>query len=481
MTDIVQRVETIFTADVTALKAAAASVQGDFDKAGESAAKAQAKARESFVKVQGGFTNSAGTNDFTRAAFGGRRSEAFASDAMLDELERMRAAAKAAADLRAAAKAAKPPVVDLGEALKSVGTKAGGSTDEISSFRDRVKGAIGPAEDMRSGLAMLRENIGMFGLAIPSLVLGIVEIFTSMDTASAAAVEWGKSLEHAKEDFIDFKNFLKEQEDRRNNVEPDSELLAGLKAARAKISGEDVDGGKDGMTGAGFWQKAADREVAAINLYEETVKRARAKGFKLDGPDKLAVEKAFLTPTEQFNLSRDPNGEAKMLEDQRILVRELKREYDRMTDASAARKKVEDENAKLLWEQTVAAADLLGKLDRIKDIGSIVIEGVSKGITDLGNQIATGVAQNFAALKTDKEKQADFGKGFAKLLGIDLKSGKTGVHIDARNAKISVSNRIETDDPARMANASVTAAFLGATAKPLSAIFQIGGVSSGSR
>lgn len=60
-------------------------------------------------------------------------------------------------------------------------------------------------------------------------------------------------------------------------------------------------------------------------------------------------------------------------------------------------------------------------------------------------------------------------------------SKKMPVNIDARGAKITVNTKLETDDPARFADASIKSAFLGASAKPLAAVTSIGGVSSGGR
>jgi len=452
--DIVREVKTIFTADLAALKAASAQAAGDFDKVGAAAERAQVKTRDTWVKVQSGFTNSAGPNAFTRGEFGGRR-EGMASDSMLAELER----------LRAAAVKAKPAVAELGAAAKEATAAAAGG---FSGFKDGIQGTLGP-------LKFLRENLAFVGLGVFGVIEGIASVIEYLDRASPATLEWGKSLKTLGQDYRAFREFVREQEIRRGNITPDAEPVRAIKEARQQIFGGEADPeDPSGTKNAGFWQKAADREKAAIDNYEETVRVARSRGFKVSKEGQLELDKSSLTPTQQLAMRRDQDYVTKALEEQRMLARDLKRAFDSMGFATKQRVDVEKENARLLWEQSLAAADLLGKLDNIRNVGSIVVEGVGKSISDFANQVGQGAAANFANLKTDKERKEDFGKGFAKLLGIDLKKGKTGVHVDARGSKISVSAPITTDDPARFANVAVKSAFLATIAAPLSATMGLG-------
>ncbi len=485
MTEVVQQVRTVFTAESGGLQRELAAIKTASQQASREVDQFQKQAssyRE--VRIQSGSTNSAGANAFTRAQFGYRAGERMATDDMLAELERIR--------LRA--KEAKTPVSELGEAIKAAGAKTDSTSAKVGNFRDKVKDAVGPIDNFRGGISMLRENIGMFALGIPSAIAGLVELIALIDSApSPESVEWGKTFQHLGQDYRDFQKFVQEQEVRRGNITPDSPEAKAIKDARALIVGGDPDPKDDsGQSNAGFWQRAAENEAAAIAYYYKTVHQARLDGYRVDAAGNLSINREMLSPSERYTINRaggldakglDSKGIIFSLREQSMLAGDLRRQFDAMTSASAERTKVEQQNAKLMWDQTVAAVDLLGKLQNIKNVGAIVLKGVGDTISDLSSSIAQGVARNFASLKTDKEKQEDFGKGLAKLIGVDLKHGKTGVNADFRGSKITLNTKLETDDPARFADASLKALFLGASARALTGVMAMGspGLANGSR
>lgn len=462
MTDIIQRVRTVFEVENSQLVRELDAIRASTEQATKELRQAEhevdmlmaktSKPMEFAIKVQSGSTDSGPHNKFVDRELGNllgdRGEERMADQWMLDELERMRAAATKV----------KPPLEDAAKAAEDLGKKSIGASKGVDDLRAGVKGAIAPVDGLKGAISLVRENFFVFGTAAFGVYEAISAISKAFSESDEIAAEYAVAVKGLADELARVAKFSRE-----------NRIYLGLEKAptEGQTRLEQISGTPANQFGPGTkgeWQIWNDKASATRASVEDLQRQARDAGFNLTASgniDRNTTDRMKETSGMTYYRITDPKQEGGNLSER---IQNLATEEAVIARLASERAAIEaknkDEAAKVADEIKKAAIEA----GKVSSAFSATVRWAQRMVPGIANVQA-------------EEPYVDTGFRFYKV----PPAKNTNVNIDARGSKIQVTTKLETDDPARFADATVKSAFLGAVARPLAAVTSIGGVSSGGR
>lgn len=314
--------------------------------------------------------------------------------------------------------------------------KADGRFDGL---RKSVNSGLGP-------LKFFRENLGFIGVA----TFGVVGAIGALGEGIADLIAWltrpeinafaQSMLDSADASFKLSKELVRVAEKAREAIVP-------LAAVRKTVVGFEI----ENALAEGDFSKAAalqlGNERAVLRETIDAVSEARNEAMKRESDTRVALAKA-----EREKAKLDA-------EYQRIRKDVESIEKDRLQGFHP-----DYFGLKLAEGQNRAAATM----------NEAIIIGNQEIVGKLEQQIPLMSRQLDAMRKKDERLSRGEITLDEELVMPDLPHGGK-VDIDARNARIILNTRLETDDPARFADVALKSAFLGIVAKPLTGAVTLGG------
>lgn len=417
--------------------------------------KAEAEIATMGLKVQSGFTNTSSRGfKIDRSAFApslegelhqllSEGEKRMADPWMLEELERM----KKAADL------AQPSVEGLARETGKAGSTARQSAGMFGGFKDQLRDSLEPADNLRGGLSMLRENISFFAIA----GFGVVEVVTSIANAFSKSDEIAREYGEAVKGLADelgrvakFNRELREFTTGAPGQTPGQQKLE-------KLQGNEFD--------VGEWQKLNDRRQKIQAQIDDLQERALNLGmnFKLDSSGQIADGRGPRSIREPLSTA--------LSEREAVSRQMLDMERQRVPLASIASHEAE-KAMEAHREAAYQSSHIKMALDDAAAAAKEIAPALMSGLRSVMSDIDRGGAEFFGLFDQEQrqKRQQQFADFMFNLTGIkNPRLQKHQTSIDARGARINLTAKVETDDPARFADVALKSAFLGVVAKPLQA------------
>lgn len=452
MTEIVQQVRTVFTAESGALQRELAAIKAASQQATREVEQFQKRASPH------------------HAPSAGLRAEAFGIEREIEALLASNApsagllaeAAETERELEAllgAANRTTPAIAAVGEAAESTGKRARGAGKGVGDLRESVKGAIGPLDGLRGGFNLLKENFAFIGLGAYAVVEAISAISDAFSDSDEIAAEYTKAVKGLAEELARVAKFSKENRIFLGWEKAPTEGRTRLE----QIVGTQGDAASAGIKGE--WQLAHDRAEVIRGAIEFDQRRAREAGLKLT--DSGLVDERYLGAV------RLDGGRSGKVYNQ---LSDPKQEGGSLAMKIAELAQVEAAIGKLVAERVGIEAKVKEDATKVAEEHRKAAESAAKVAQSL-SEAASELALRTRRTPYADESKEDFTFRFYKVPPV------VKTTIDARGSKITLNTKLETDDPGRFADASLKAAFLGVSARPLSAVFGLGspGLANGGR
>lgn len=457
MTEIVQSVKTVFKADSGPLQAEMAKIRAMLGQTSASMGAFADSVEQELAELLAAEDKVAKASSSTRDLW----------SMTADEVEQELGGCISEIDgLLSQSTTTMPAVSALGDETKKAGKEAGASGGLFKDFSKQVKDAAAPADRLRGAFNLVKENMFFVGGAI----YGVVEAFDWLDKAVSnsdeIATKYAESVKGLGNELA-----------RVAQLNRDIAIATGREQAPTDNQQrlEQIQG--TGRFDEGEWAKLRAREADIQARVDDLQGQARRMGIPLTAGGNVPTgwTPNINDPAQVMTLEAlsEDGGLGKAL-------RELADVGEQIAELERSRLYLVEEEANEQRMAAIAAGLEAAKIsthlaDAAEDAGKIggnLMRGFASLLSDV-KKSGEGIWSLFDQ-EAQQKRQEDAADFWFNLTGVkNPRLAKT--NIDARGSKITVNvPKIETDDPARFAAASVEGAFVGLVARPLSATFGLG-------